>query len=87
MTTIHLSQTERHVLNQIHDGNHTIDELVTATGFPRSRLLTYLDWLAGDGFIQLMWTDGPGSERYIELTEAGEQRCDQSETRHPLSYV
>jgi len=87
MTTIHLSQTERHVLNQINDGNHTIDELITATGYPRPRLCRYLAWLAHDHFIQITWTDGPGSERYIELTKAGERRCDQSETRHPLNYV
>ncbi|MFC5133500.1 MULTISPECIES: hypothetical protein [Haloferacaceae] len=87
MTTIHLSQTERYVLTQIHDGNHTIEDLITATGFPRPRLRTYLTWLAHDDFIEVTRTDGPGSELHIDLTDRGIERCTQPDSRHPLTYV
>lgn len=87
MTTIHLSQTERHVLAQIHDGNHTIEDLVTATGFHRQRLLTYLRWLLHDDFIEITRTDGPRSELHVILTDAGRNRCTQPDSRHPLTYV
>jgi len=87
MTTIHLSQTERHVLTQIHDGNHTIEDLITATGFSRPRLLRYLAWLAHDDFIEFVRTDGPGSDIPVELTDRGIERCEQPDSRHPLTYV
>jgi len=87
MTTIRLSQTERYVLTQIHDGNHTIEDLITATGFPRPRLLKYLVWLAHDDFIEVTRTEGPGSDLQVELTERGKERCEQPDSRHPLTYV
>jgi len=87
MTTIRLSQTERYVLTQIYDGNYTITDLITATGFPQPRLLTYLTWLAHDAFIEITRTDGPGSELRVKLTEQGIERCKQPDSRHPLTYV
>jgi len=85
-TTIQLTETERHVLDHVYDGNHTIDDLIAATGFPYPRLLRYLAWLQGE-FIDITQPDGPGTELRIDLTDKGVERCERPDSRHPLSYV
>lgn len=85
MTDINLSQTERHVLNQIHDGNHTLDTLKDRTGFTRPKLSQIVIWLSHDDLVTAAWNseiDGI----WIELTDAGREHCGDRD-RHPLNYV
>jgi len=87
MVHIRLDRAERNVLEQISTGNHTITDLVTATGFPRDRLMIYLDRLERDDFVSLNWDDSDPAGPWITLTPAGIERSQQPDTRHPLSYV
>lgn len=87
MVSIRLDRAERNVINQIADGNHTVADLITATGFPRRRLVVYLDRLERDGFVLLDRDDGVAGDLWVELTLVGFRRSEQPETRHPLNYV